>query len=227
MNNKFLKLKTLQNKINNIDNQIKESLLNIIIIKKSNVNISNFFSNHQNINISIITDKKENIPSHYNEHITDNYEKTLNIILNNNKSKYIMIIFDNYIFQSNFVNLIYNEIINLNSDLLLLFNDKQNNNFNINIKFLHKINEQFICIFNNNIKKDYKYSISEIGLILYYNELINNYENFQCSTNIKFDIIEERNQINEMFKLFNIFMNQIEEIIFNQNIIYNSIDLLE
>lgn len=226
MNNKFLKIKSLQNKLNISENTNKGSLLNIIIIRQLNININNLLQNHNNIIISLITNKKEIIPKYINEYITDNYEQTLNQIINNNNSKYIMILFDNYIFDNNILDKLNNEISNLNSDLLLLVNDKHNNKFNINIKFVHKLNEPFILIFSNNIKLEYKYSISEIGLILYNNELMNNHDNFECSTNIKFNLIEEKNQLNEMFKLFNIFMNQMEEITFNQNIIYDSIDLL-
>lgn len=225
-NNKFLRLKSIQNRNNYAnENEIKETLLNIIVLKKSNININNQFPNNNNLTISVISNKKDNIPKYYNEYISNNYEHSINMILNNNKSKYLMIITDNYSLESNFIDNIYNEINKLNSDILLLFNDKQNNNFNINIKFLHKINEPFLCIFNNNIKKEFKYNASDIGLFLYINELLYNYDSIESSTNIKFHLIDN-NELNETLKLFNIYMNQIEEITFNRNIFYESIDLL-
>ena len=234
-NNKYLKLKTIQNKnschfIENknschfIENEIRDTLINIIILKKSNINISNLFPYNINLTVSVVSNKKEDIPKYYNEYITDNYENTINTILNNNLSKYLMIITDNYSFENNFIELLYHELNKINSNILLLFNDNQINKFNINIKFLYKINEPFLCIFNNNIKKKFNYNSSEIGIFLYINELLYEYELIESSTSIKFTL--NNNQLNETIKLFDIYINQIEEITFNKNIFYECVDLL-
>lgn len=225
-NNKYLKLKTIQNKnsCHLIENEIRDTLINIIILKKSNINISNLFPYNINLTVSVVSNKKEDIPKYYNEYITDNYENTINTILNNNLSKYLMIITDNYSFENNFIELLYHELNKINSNILLLFNDNQINKFNINIKFLYKINEPFLCIFNNNIKKKFNYNSSEIGIFLYINELLYEYELIESSTSIKFTL--NNNQLNETIKLFDIYINQIEEITFNKNIFYEFVDLL-
>lgn len=225
-NNKYLKLKTIQNKnsCHFIENEIRDTLINIIILKKSNINISNLFPYNINLTVSVVSNKKEDIPKYYNEYITDNYENTINTILNNNLSKYLMIITDNYSFENNFIELLYHELNKINSNILLLFNDNQINKFNINIKFLYKINEPFLCIFNNNIKKKFNYNSSEIGIFLYINELLYEYELIESSTSIKFTL--NNNQLNETIKLFDIYINQIEEITFNKNIFYEFVDLL-
>jgi len=195
-----------------------EQLLNIIIIRNTNNPIDEIFTeiNNLNITISLITNMVETI-DHYNikKYNYINIEDTLNYVIENNTSKYYMIIYDNYKFNKNFMSDITKELDNIyNTNCLILLNDnKQKNNsieyFYININDIINIDE-YICIFSNNIKKKYEYSVSDIGLFLYTNQLLNKYNKILTTTYYDFEILKKNNLLNEMKTLFNIYTKNIE-----------------
>lgn len=203
-----------------------EQLLNIIIIRKTNVSIEEIFPEFNNLSItlSLITNIDERI-DHYNikKYNYTNIEDTLNNVIENNKSKYYMIIYDNYKFNNNFTIDIIKELNNIyNTNCLLLINDnKQTNNlieyFYIDINEIINI-EESIYIFSNNIKKKYEYSVSDIGLFLYTNQLLKKYNKILATTYYNFEILKKDNLLNEMKILFNIYTKNIENDILSEPI---------
>jgi hypothetical protein len=223
---------------------MNEQILNIIIIKTSNKPLDNIFFdiNNYNIQISIISDKREDI-EHYNiKNYTCKYDdqlNILNIILKNNKTKYFMIIYDHYIFEKNFITKILkdlNNLLDLNA-LLIVQNSidvdiEQDNQiktdyFRIKTDFLRKITEPYICILNNEIKQDFDYSMSEIGIILYINQLLNKYNSILATTDYSFKNINNINNkliIKDIVLLFDLYMSNIENNIIDQ---YNNNQLVD
>ena len=232
-NNEILVKKHFLEKLN--EKSCNKQLLNIIIIKTSNTSIDTIFSNFDNINIqfSLITNKKDDV-EHYNvkNFIYNNINDQLNIlnrIIKENVSEYFMIIYDYYIFENNFISKIIkdlNKLINTNSLLLVqntLKTDTDTNTkteyFRIKTDFFKKITEPYICIINNDIKQEYDYSISEIGIVLYINQVINKYNSILVSNDYSFKNNNDDNNklvIKDMILLFDLYISNIENDIINE-----------
>ena len=160
----------------------------------------------------------------------------LNNILKENTAKYFMIIYDYHIFEYNFVAKIIkdlNNLINLNA-LLLIENssntDHQDINqiqnqqsqkteyFRIKTDFLRKITDSYICIINNDIKQEFDYSMSEMGIILYINQVINKYNSVLSTTDYLFKNNNDANNkltIKDMVMLFDLYISNIENDVIN------------
>jgi hypothetical protein len=205
-----------------------DQILHIILIKNSNFPLESIISdfNNMSIQISLITDTKDDI-THYNvtKYICqpENYTEVVNRIIMNNKSNFYTIMHDNYCFEYNFVNRIMKDLFELfNADGLLLIDDKFNNiktqktNFfkqepNTIVKFNNSDN-LYICIINNNIKQIFNYSTSDVGILLYYHQVLKNKESFLCTTDYKFKLINNKNinMCKDIMNLVNIYLSNIE-----------------
>ena len=238
-NNEILVKKNFLEKLN--QKMCNAQLLNIIIIKTTNKSLDTIFSEFNNINVqfSVISEKRDDV-EHYN---IKNYNCTkhnqlnvLNNILKENTAKYFMIIYDYHIFEYNFVAKIIkdlNNLINLNA-LLLIENssntDHQDINqiqnqqsqkteyFRIKTDFLRKITDSYICIINNDIKQEFDYSMSEMGIILYINQVINKYNSVLSTTDYLFKNNNDANNkltIKDMVMLFDLYISNIENDVIN------------
>ena len=212
-----------------------DQLLNIIIIKKTNLPIETVILdfNNMKVTLSIISENRENI-EHYNvrKYIIDSsIQNKLNEVIKNNTSKYYMILFDNYNFEYNFVNKICRELDDLiDIESLLLVSDYNSDinmdtntieYFRINTNYLRTLTESYVCILNNSIKSDYGYSITDIGLALYTNQQLKKYNNTLTSVDFKFKVLETENNkllLKDTFALFDIYISNIEDNILDNDI---------
>ena len=234
-----------------ISNMIKKNehkqLLHIIIIKINNNPIASLFNNIDDyrLNITIISKYIDNI-SHYNikkVYIDDkkNYVDILNNILTNNNSKYYMILYNNYHFENNFLTKILNYLNNTDLNMLILYqeqiSDKESSSifkgsddyFNVTFDFFKKNYNNHLCIINNNIKRLYSYSITEVGMYLYiYDIIINNNNNIIGTINYKYDITNNNIEyIKDILLLFNKFFSNIENNLLKYKEIDNNINNID
>ena len=198
-----------------------KQLLNIIIIRKTTLPFESFISEFDNFNvtISLLSTQQEQI-EHYNINkyniSNENFIETINDIIFNDLSEYYCIMFDDYYFEHNFINKLckeLDELYDINS--LLLLNDKENINitdkieyFILNTQYLRTHIDSYICIFNKKIKKKYTYSMTNIGLILYINEIINK-DTILTTTDFKFksvDTFSDKSILNYKLYIFNIYI---------------------
>jgi hypothetical protein len=205
-----------------------EQLLNVIIIKTENKPLKTIFTDFNNleVNFSIITSSKEEI-EHYN--ITqyccekNSQLEMLNNIIQSNVHKYFMIIYDHYIFEYDFITKLIKDINNMaNINAFLLIENSSNSIselqkktdfFRIKTDFITKIEEPFICIISNEIKKTYDYSLSEIGIILYVNQVINKYNSILATTDYLFKNNIDSNSkmlLRDFVILFDLYLSHIE-----------------
>lgn len=218
-------LESLQKKINH------EQILHIILIKNTNFPLESFISDFNNlsIQISLVTSAKDDT-THYNviKYICqpDTHTEVVNKIIMNNKSNFFMIIHDNYCFEYNFVNRILKDLFELfNTNGLLLINDKLNNTksqktnfFKQNPKTIIKFDNSdnydnsHIFIINNNIKQQFNYSTSDVGILLYYYQILKNKESYLCTTDYKFKLVNDKNTniFKDIANLVNIYLSNIE-----------------
>jgi hypothetical protein len=212
-----------------------EQLLNIIIIKRTKLPIDTVILdiNNMKVTISVISEDKDNT-EHYNvkKYLVDNnLQNKLNEVIKNNTSKYYMIIFDNYNFEYNFMNKICRELENLLdvSSLLLVSEYNLENNmesstieyFKINTNYLRTLSEPYVCILNNDLKSNFDYSVTEIGLTLYINQQLKKYINTLTSVDYKFKLSESDNNkllLRDTLTLFDIYISNIEDNILDNDI---------
>jgi hypothetical protein len=224
--------------LDNIEQKkLNKQILNIIIIKTSHKSLESIFTDFANLEVtfSIITENKEDI-EHYNiiNYICKPHEQliTLNNILKNNKSQYFMIIYDYYNFEYNFINRIIKDLNSLNhiNCLLLVQNTTENiveyqnstDFFRIKTDFLRKITEPYICIFNNEINSQFTYSISEVGIILYINQILNKYNSILATIDYIFHNNNESSNkliIKDIITLFDLYISNIENDVINNYMI--------
>lgn len=219
-----------------------EQLLNIIIIKTSNRPLDTIFREFDNINIqfSLLTEARDDF-EHYNVKNylcnKNNQLSILNNILKINTAKYFMIVYDYNVFEYNFISKItkdLNNLINLNA-LLLVQNSlsidteisKKTDFFRIKTDFLRKITDPYICVINNEIKQDFDYSMSEIGIILYINQITNKYNSILATTDYLFKNNNDTNNkliIKDITLLFDLYVSNIENDIINEYILNSQND---
>jgi hypothetical protein len=218
--NNILEPELLIDKNNLEKKETTEQLLNIIIIKNSIIPLKTIIPDISNLhlNISIISNIKEDI-SHCNviSYVSDikNQKEILNDVIKNNKSKYFMIIDDSYVFDYDFIEKLLKDIYKfIEIEALLLFRSSNNNNyFRVSRNCLKTMSEPYICIINDNIKKTFDYSLNTIGIFLYINQILNNYNSVLASTDYNFSI---ENSLHDVIKLFNIYNSNIEDDIINR-----------
>jgi hypothetical protein len=210
-----------------------EPLLNVIIIKTQNKPFNTIFTDFSDlcVDFSIITSSKEDI-EHYN--ITqyccekNNQLEMLNNVIKSNVHKYFMIIYDYYTFEYDFITKIIKDINNLlNTNALLLIENNSNtingihkktDFFRIKTDFITKMEELFICVISDEIKKTYDYSLSEIGIILYINQIISKYNSVLATTDYLFkNNIDNNNKmlLKDFVILFDLYLSNIENDILN------------
>ena len=205
-----------------------DQILHIILIKNSNFPLESLISdfNNMSVQISLITNMKDDI-THYNitKYICqpDTYTDVVNKIIMNNKSNFFTIIHDNYCFEYNFVNRILKDLFELfNTNGVLLIDDKLNSTKNQKTNFFKQEPKTImrfdnsdnlcICIINNNIKQTFNYSTSDVGILLYYYQVLKNKESFLCTTDYKFKLINDKNTniCKDIINLVNIYLSNIE-----------------
>lgn len=239
-NNEILVKKNYLEKIN--EKLYIEQLLNIIIIRTSNKPLDLIFNEFDNINIqfSLLTEVRDDF-EHYNikNYICNknNQLSVLNDIVKINNAKYFMIIYDYNIFEYNFISKIIrdlNNLINL-SALLLIQNSlsidteisKKTDFFRIKTDFLRKITDPYICVINNEIKQEFDYSMSEIGIILYINQVTNKYNSILATTDYLFKNNNDTNNkliIKDITLLFDLYVSNIENDVINEYILNSQIE---
>ncbi len=207
-----------------------EQIINIIIIKQNKINLDTIIPiiSNPTITISLISDFNESIehPNIKKYKTNNNHLQILNKVINSNTSKYYCIINDNFRLDKNFINKLLKELTIINTKILLLILDDLIQNydskrlgdyFNIQNKYLKSIIEPYISIFNNEIKTEYRYSINNIGQILYTNELAQKCEYLLALTTIEFNINSNINSnIKDMLNMFDLYIeNQNDNIINN------------
>ena len=93
--------------------------------------------------------------------------------------------------------------------------------FKINTNYLRTLSEPYVCLLNNTLKTKYDYSITDIGLTLYINQLLKKFTNTLTSVDFKFKITEsEQNKLllRDTLSLFDIYISNIEDNILDSDI---------
>lgn len=221
--------------IENMNAKFKtDQILNIILIKTTNYPIESIFSDYQNnsVTISIISDTNVNITHHnIKKYIANKNNQTnlLNTIIQNNTSTFYMIAYDYYYFEHQFINKLIKKLSDAkNVETILLIKDLTKHDdditenqefFLIKSKFIRKIDDMFLCVINNDNKCNFTYSLSEVGVFLYSNQILRKYENVLATTDFIFKIInkfESKQLINDCYVLFDMYLSNIENDIIDE-----------